>query len=267
MLVRAHTRDVSGEVDVVESVGAERRDLAGKVALVTGGSRGVGADTARIMAGRGARVAINYRDKARRAEQVLSQVVVAGSDGIVVQADITDPASVAAMIDATRDAFGTLDLLILNASGGLEKDVDDGYALRLNRDAQVSLVELALPLMPAGSRIVFVTSHLAHFHGVQPVMPEYEPVAASKKAGEVALRDLIPRLADAGVSLVVVSGDLIEGTITPKLLNRMRPGVIEQRRSETGWLPTAEDFATAIVDAAADTSLSSGDTIYVGQTD
>ncbi len=242
------------------------QNLAGKVALVTGGSRGVGADTARILASRGVRVAINYRDKARRAEQVLAQVIVAGSDGILVQADITDPESVGAMLEAVREAYGVLDLLILNASGGLEKDVDAGYALRLNRDAQVALVEQALPLMPSGSRIVFVTSHLAHFHGEQPVMPEYEPVAASKKAGETALRNLIPRLAGAGVSLVVVSGDLIDGTITPKLLDRMRPGMIEQRRSEAGWLPTAEDFATAIVDAAGDSALDSGDTVYVGQT-
>jgi len=251
---------------VVEIDGATGRAQGGKVALVTGGSRGVGADTARILASRGIRVAVNYRDKARRAEQVVAQVIDAGSNGIAVQADITDRASVAAMMESVQEVFGALDFLILNASGGLEKDADDTYAFRLNRDAQVDLVEQAMPLMPAGSRIVFVTSHLAHFHGEQPVMAEYEPVAASKQAGETALRAMIPQLGEAGISLVVVSGDLIEGTITPKLLDRMRPGTIERRRSETGWLPTAEDFATAIVDAAGDEALRSGDTVYVGQT-
>ena len=66
---------------------------------------------------------------------------------------------------------------------------------------------------------------------------------------------------------MVVSGDLIEGTITPKLLNRMRPGVIEDRRSQVGWLPTTEDFARAIAEAAVDSSLRNGDTVYVGSTD
>ena len=92
-------------------------------------------------------------------------------------------------------------------------------------------------------------------------------MAASKKAGEVALRALIPDLVDAGVSLVVVSGDLIDGTITPKLLDRMRPGMIDQRRNEVGWLPTTEDFAQAIVDAAISSELKDGDTVYVGSID
>jgi NAD(P)-dependent dehydrogenase (short-subunit alcohol dehydrogenase family) len=212
-------------------------------------------------------VAVNYRDKVRRAEGVIAEIETAGSSGITVLADITDPGSVAKMFDAIKSQFRTLDLLILNASGGLEKDAAANYAMLLNRDAQVELVERALPIMPPGSRVVFVTSHLAHFHGEQPVLPEYEPVAASKKAGEIALRDRIPLLTDAGVSLVVVSGDLIDGTITPKLLDRMRPGMIEQRRAEAGRLPTTEDFATAIVDAAESDELLTGDTVYVGQTE
>lgn len=76
----------------------------------------------------------------------------------------------------------------------------------------------------------------------------------------------MPELRKAGVSLVVVSGDLIDGTVTPKLLNRMRPGVIDDRRKEAGWLPTTEDFARAIANAAAG-DLASGETIYVGSTE
>jgi NAD(P)-dependent dehydrogenase (short-subunit alcohol dehydrogenase family) len=247
--------------------GTDDKALSGKVALVTGGSRGVGAVTARLLAESGADVAINYRDKARRAEQVAAQVAAVGSSSLLVQADITNQDSVEAMVAKIQERFDSLDILILNASGGLEKDVAEDYAMLLNRDAQVGLVQKALPLMPVGGRVVFVTSHLAHFHGEQPVLPEYEPVAASKKAGEVALRALIPDLVDAGVSLVVVSGDLIDGTITPKLLDRMRPGMIDQRRSEVGWLPTTEDFAQAIVDAAISSELKDGDTVYVGSID
>jgi len=243
------------------------RPLAGKVALVTGGSRGVGAATARLLGEAGASVAVNYRDKARRAEAVAARIEAAGATALTVRADITDQTSLDAMYAKIGEHLGRLHLLILNASGGLEKDVADDYAMRLNRDAQVGLVRKALPIMPAGGRIVFVTSHLAHFHGEQPVLPEYEPVAASKKAGEVALRKLIPDLDEAGISLVVVSGDLIDGTITPRLLDRLRPGIIGERRSQVGWLPTIEDFASAIVDAARSTALKSGDTVYVGSTD
>lgn len=240
--------------------------LRGKVALVTGASRGVGAEMARLLAARGADVVINYRSKGRRAEAVAVTVRAAGRRALVAQADLVDEAAVAAMIGRVREEFGALDLLILNASGGLEKEMPAGYALRLNRDAQLGMLDLALPLLATGSRVIFVTSHLAHFHGQKPVLPEYEPVAASKHAGEAALRARLPALTAQGISLIVVSGDLIEGTITPKLLERMRPGVIAQRRTEAGSLPTTESFARAIVDAAI-ADRPSGATVYVGSTD
>jgi NAD(P)-dependent dehydrogenase (short-subunit alcohol dehydrogenase family) len=258
---------MSNDVHITQSPETPEVDLGGKAILVTGGSRGVGAETVRIAAERGADVAINYRSKAKRAEQIADKVREAGQTAVIVEADITDDGSVERMYDAVREAFGRLDVLILNASGGLEKDVDAGYAMRLNRDSQVALVRKALPLMAKGSTVVFVTSHLAHYHGEKPVMPEYEPVAASKKAGEVELRALVPELDAAGIRFVVVSGDLIDGTITPKLLNRMRPGVIDQRREEAGWLPTTEDFANAIVLAAGKNDLAQGATIYVGSTE
>ena len=128
------------------------------------------------------------------------------------------------MFDQMQSEWQMLDILVLNASGGLEKDKDPGYALLLNITAQVNRVRAALPLLWRGGRIVFVTSHLAHFYGVKTVYESYEPVAASKRAGEDALRKMIPELTDLGIRLVVVSGDLIEGTITPKLLQRQSPG-------------------------------------------
>lgn len=251
---------------MADSDGTADKSLSGKVALVTGASRGVGAEIARLLAERGADVVINYRSKERRAETVADAVRAAGRRALVVQANLVDDAAVAAMVARVRGTFGALDLLILNASGGLEKEMPADYALRLNRDAQLDVLDHALPLMAAGGRVIFVTSHLAHFHGQKPVLPEYEPVAASKHAGEAALRTRLPELAARGVTLVVVSGDLIEGTITPKLLERMRPGVIEQRRTEAGTLPTTESFAQAIVDAAT-ANVASGETIYVGSID
>ena len=88
-----------------------------------------------------------------------------------------------------------------------------------------------------------------------------------KKRESLLWRNRIPNLTQQGIDLIVVSGDLIEGTITPKLLERSAPGLIETRREQVGALPSVEDFAAAIVDAAFDTSLQSGATVYVGAVD
>lgn len=239
-------------------------DLLDKTALVTGASRGVGAAVAERFAARGADVVVNYRSKSARAEQVAAKLEKAGRRVLLAQADLTVEADLHKMMAAVADTFGTLHLLVLNASGGLEKGKAADYALNLNLTAQMQTLDFALPLMRRGGRVVFVTSHLAHFYGEKPVFPEYERVAASKRAGETALRGRMSELAALGISLVVVSGDLIEGTITPKLLERASPGLIETRRAQAGALPTVEDFAEAIVNAAADPGLESGATVYVG---
>jgi NAD(P)-dependent dehydrogenase (short-subunit alcohol dehydrogenase family) len=242
-------------------------DFQDQIALVTGASRGIGASVALQLAERGADLAINYRSKGPRAEAVAAQVRALGRRALLAQADLTSPDERAALAQAVREHYGRLDVLVLNASGGLEKDQPADYALRLNLTAQVETVTALLPLLPAGGCIVFVTSHWAHFHGQRPALPAYEPVAASKKAGEQALRERIPELSARGVRLAVVSGDVIEGTITPKLLERAQPGVLETRRAEAGVLPTVAEFAQAIVDAAAARDLPSGHTVFVGSTD
>lgn len=244
-----------------------QHELSGKSVLITGASRGVGAALAVMMAERGADIILNYRSKRPRAESVAKEVEKLGRRAVLVQADITARDDATRMMHEVKTAFGRLDVLVLNASGGLEKNQPPDYAMRLNRDAQLDLVEQALPLMPKGSRIVFVTSHLAHFYGEKPVLPGYEPVAESKRAGEQELRARIPMLDERDISLMVVSGDLIEGTITPKLLQRVNPGLIEARRTEAGGLPTTEEFAKAIANAAASAAVKSGDTVYVGSTD
>jgi 3-oxoacyl-[acyl-carrier protein] reductase len=121
--------------------------------------------------------------------------------------------------------------------------------------------------MQEGGRIVFVTSHLAHFYDRKPVYEMYELVAASKYAGEQALRKRIPELLERGIILVVVSGDLIEGTITPKLMERAQPEFINERREQAGTLPTVADFAKAIADVCGNSSLNSGETIFIGSTE
>jgi 3-oxoacyl-[acyl-carrier protein] reductase len=242
-------------------------NLSGKIALITGASRGIGAAVAQLLAAQGADVVINYRSKGSRAEEVAANIVAAGGKAILTQADITNESDVNHMFESIAAQCDRLDLLILNASGGLEKDKSPDYAMDLNLTAQVRLVDRSLPLMKEGGRIIFVTSHLAHFYDRKPVYEMYELVAASKYAGEQELRNRIPQLLELGISLVVVSGDLIEGTITPKLMERSQPGFINERREQAGSLPTVADFAGAIVDTCKDVSLKSGDTIFVGNTE
>ncbi|MHB8301908.1 MAG: SDR family oxidoreductase [Acidobacteriaceae bacterium] len=238
--------------------------LLGKTAFVTGASRGIGASVARQLAQAGADVAINYRSKAPRAQEVANEIAAIGRKTLLLQADITDLAEIKSTFRQIGATWGRLDVLVLNASGGLEKGKADDYAMRLNRDAQAGLAREALALIPPGGCIVFVTSHLAHFYGTKPVYDGYGPVAASKKAGEDVLRGMIPELSALGIRLIVVSGDLIEGTITPKLLQRQSPGLIEQRRRQAGSLPDVEEFASAIVAGATHAEYESGKTIYVG---
>ena len=241
-------------------------DQFSKLALVTGASRGVGAEVARQLARSGVDVVINYRSKAPRAQKVADAVAASGQRAWLAPADITSAADISAMMNVVREA-GALNTLILNASGGLEKDAAPDYAMQLNLHAQISLADAALPLMARGGRIVFVTSHLAHFYHERPMDNLYAPVAASKRAGEDALRAKIDEFAAQDVSLVVVSGDMIEGTITPKLLERANRGTIETRREQAGQLPDVEEFARAIVAASTDENLASGATVYVGNVD
>ena len=241
--------------------------LPGKTALVTGASRGIGASVTRQLGQLGMDVAINYRSKGPKAQGVADELIALGRKPLLVQGDIPDAGDIATIFDRIQASWGRLDLLVLNASGGLEQDKGPDYAMQLNLTAQVNLVHAALPLMQRGSRIVFVTSHLAHFHGKGPGYDGYEPVAASKKAGENALRAMIPNLSDRAIRLVIVSGDLIEGTITPKLLERQSRGLIQRRRQAVGSLPDVEEFAAAIVQAGISDRYSSGETIYVGSTE
>ena len=226
--------------------------LAGRTALVTGSSRGIGADTIRYFAQAGANVVINFRNKAPRAQKLAAELEALGVEVLVVGADLTDRESVAEMFAAVQERFGSLDILVLNASGGMEGGMAEDYAMTLNRDAQVGVLDAASPLLGDGSRVVFVTSHQAHFIRTTPTMPEYEVVALSKRAGEDALRERIPELAERGVGFVVVSGDMIEGTITATLLERANPGAIESRRESAGKLYNVSEFAAEVARAAVE---------------
>jgi NAD(P)-dependent dehydrogenase (short-subunit alcohol dehydrogenase family) len=206
----------------------------------------------RYFAEAGADVVVNFRNKAPRAEKLGAQLRELGVRVLVQGADLTDPASLSEMMEAVAKEFGGLDILVLNASGGMESGMAEDYALQLNRDAQLAVLDAALPLLAPGSRVVFVTSHQAHFIRTTPTMPEYEPVALSKRAGEDALRERIPQLDERGIDFVVVSGDMIEGTVTATLLERASPGAIASRRESAGKLYNVSEFAAEIARAAVE---------------
>jgi len=241
----------------------EPGSLSGKRVLVTGSSRGIGADTAGYFAEAGASVVINYRNKEARALKLVAAIEAAGGTAIAIGADLTDAASVSELFGTIEREWGGLDILVMNASGGMEAGMAEDYAMQLNRDAQVALLTAALPLLGPGSRVVFVTSHQAHFIKTVETMPEYLPVALSKRAGEDALRAMIPQLEAAGIDLVVVSGDMIEGTITATLLERANPGAISARKDAAGRLYNVGEFAAEVALAAVE-PVPANNTRYVG---
>jgi NAD(P)-dependent dehydrogenase (short-subunit alcohol dehydrogenase family) len=237
------------------------------VALVTGASRGIGAATALALADRGYDVIITYRNKMARANEVATGVTQKGVRALSLQCDITQSSDLDALFAAIKAWGGCLDLLVLNAAGGLERDLvaaDPSYPMRINRDAQLALVDGALPLMSKGGTIIFVTSHWAHMHGKVNYIPAYTPVASTKHAGEQALRARQQELAQRGIRLLIVTGDLVEGTIMAKVMERMNPGLTQEREEHGGKLPTVTETGIAIAEAATDTTLPSGYTVVVG---
>ncbi|AWT51576.1 SDR family oxidoreductase [Mycolicibacterium smegmatis] len=212
-----------------------QQDTTARVALITGASRGIGAEVAHRLAASGTHSIVNYRANAERAEGIAETIRAAGGQASTIRADIADEASTAAMIDDIGRRFGRLDALVLTALGGPRVGLDPRHAMRLNRDAQRRLARLALPLMPAGGHIVFVTSHQAHFFPHKAVPKGYGPIAASKRAGETALYAMRPEFDRHGVHFTVVSG---------AMLDEMTIADLWQRRE-----PEAE-FASAVVHAA-----------------
>ncbi|MBK5239565.1 MAG: SDR family NAD(P)-dependent oxidoreductase, partial [Actinomycetales bacterium] len=90
--------------------------LASKRALVTGSSRGIGAETVGYLAAAGASVVVNFRNKEARAQKIVDAILASGGQAIAVGADLTDSASVEDMFAQAKAAFGGLDILVMNAS-------------------------------------------------------------------------------------------------------------------------------------------------------
>src|SRR5947209_3549952 len=90
--------------------------LTGKVGLVTGVSRGIGAAIAKRLAAEGAKVVVNYSASRGAAEEVVAAIRAAGGEAVAIKANVSNPAEIRAMFDAVRDQFGRLDILVNNAA-------------------------------------------------------------------------------------------------------------------------------------------------------
>lgn len=215
--------------------------------LVFGGSRGIGAAIGETCAHAGWNVMLTWHRHQRRAER-LRDALGQGCAVATVQADICSPQSVARALNTFAGRFGQLDCLVVSASGGMERDRPPDYAERINSRAPADLVRAALGLMKPGGRIIYLTSHEAHFSDRISPYPPYAAIALTKRQVEVALRRLADQISARGVALHIVSADLVEGTATAKLLEMDSPGHIAARRQQVGRLPTAMDVANHVLE-------------------
>jgi 3-oxoacyl-[acyl-carrier protein] reductase len=142
-------------------------DLTGKVALVTGGSRGIGAAVVRRLAGQGAAVAFTYHRSEERARAVASEVEAAGGRALAIRADNRDAAAVEAAVDRVLEAFGRLDILVNNAGVFDVAPIDELTLDRFDRTVEVNVRAVfaasraAARVLPEGGRIISIGSNLA----------------------------------------------------------------------------------------------------------
>ena len=140
--------------------------------------------------------------------------------------------------------FSGLDVLVLNASGGLERGADPGYrdAAQLRCAGAIGSAGASVDVRRRPNRLssqaTWRTSTAAN-----RCPPTTLPIAVSKQAGEEALRGMIPTFEAEGVTLVTVSGDMIEASTMVRLFERRDPDAIAARRLASGGLPTVEEFA------------------------
>src|SRR5436190_2606942 len=114
-------------------------DLTGKVALVTGGSRGIGRAIALALAAVGADVAVNYREQAAQADAVAAAVRVTGRRALAVAADVSDGGAVEGLVQAVTAGLGAIDILINNAGLALNRGLDDLTEADFDRTIAINL--------------------------------------------------------------------------------------------------------------------------------
>lgn len=181
--------------------------LAGKVALITGSGRGMGAGMALELAAQGANVVINYAKSAGKAEEVVAKIQKLGAKAIAVQADVSKPAEVAKLFDEAIAHFGHLDIVISNSGTEIfkrEEDVtpeDFDYIFNLNCRAQFFVAQNGLKHVSRGGRIILMSSVAATMSGI----PNHALYAGSKAAVEGFTRSFSVDCGHKGVTVNAIA--------------------------------------------------------------
>jgi 3-oxoacyl-[acyl-carrier protein] reductase len=187
--------------------------LRGRTALVTGGSRGIGAAISRALAEAGAAVAINYRERTDEAKKLAEELRKTGVSVITVQADVSLADAVSKMVDAAKSELGAIDILINNAGIAITRGIDDLSETDFDRTIATNLksvflcTQAVLPMMRTKKwgRIVNISSGAAR--GAGAIGPHYN---ASKAGVEGLTRGYAARLVKEGITVNAVAPSLIE---------------------------------------------------------
>jgi 3-oxoacyl-[acyl-carrier protein] reductase len=204
-------------------------DLAGKAALVTGGSRGIGAAVARALAGAGADVAITYLDSGQAAENVAAEMRAMGVRARSIRADQADPAAASAVVRQVAEEFGRLDILVNNAAvavlGPIDGPGSDGTALdrqiRVNYTSIVAAIRAAAQVLPYGGRIINIGSGVATRTGAPGIADHAGTKAALAGFTRGAARDLAPKGITVNLlqtGLVATQLNTAKGSAAPRLI-------------------------------------------------
>jgi 3-oxoacyl-[acyl-carrier protein] reductase len=188
-------------------------DLNGHIALVTGGSRGIGAAIALALAEAGAAVAVNYRERAGDAEAVMANIKSKGGRAIAVAADVSLAADVTRMVEHIASALGPIDILINNAGMAIVRGVDDltesdfDLTIAVNLKSAFLCTQAVVPAMRSKKwgRIVNISSGAAR--GAGAIGVHYN---ASKAGMEGLTRGYAARLVKEGITVNAVAPSLIE---------------------------------------------------------
>ena len=219
-------------------------DLQGKVALVTGGSRGIGRAIAQRLAGQGAEVVINYVRHRTNAREVVAEIEKSGGRCLAIRANLADESSLTALFDEVRRRYARLDIIVSNAASGVLRPVMElksrhwDWAVNINARALLLITQQASAMMGRGGRIIAVSSI-----GAVRAIPNYTVVGASKGALESLVRHLAVELGPRGITVNTISAGVVETDALKKFPNREEILASAIARTPLGRLTRPEDVA------------------------
>lgn len=222
--------------------------LAGKTAFVTGGARGIGRAVALKLAGAGCDVAIAYHNSHEEAEGVCAAIRAHGRRALAVQADVSDPASVAEAFGEFRKQFDRVDIVVSNAAIGVLKPAMElslkhfRRCMETNALALNSLAQNAVPIMPPGGCIIGLSSL-----GSVRAIPHYTFIGASKAALESLARGLAQELGHTKkIRVNIVSAGVVDTDALKHFPNRDQLLAEYARRTPLGPTLSTEQVADAV---------------------